>query len=77
MAYKQKKSMIAGTDPVKKAKKKIGPKVDPDAPGTPGESGYEPPVKRSDLDKKGKKLWDSKHKCPKCGKLKSQCGCNY
>ena len=35
-------------------------KVDPDAPGTPGKPGYEPPVKRSDLDAKGKKLWDSK-----------------
>ena len=32
--------------------------VDPDAPGTPGEPGYEPPVKRSDLDEKGKKKWD-------------------
>jgi len=35
-------------------------KVDPDAPGTPGTLGYEPPVKRSDLDTKGKKLYDSK-----------------
>jgi len=33
-------------------------KVDPDAPGTPGTPGHEPPVKRSDLDEKGKKLWD-------------------
>ena len=24
--------------------------VDPDAPGTPGEPGYEPPVRRSDFD---------------------------
>jgi hypothetical protein len=37
-------------------------RVDPDAPGTPGTPGYEPPVKRSDLDAKGKKLWDSKRK---------------
>jgi len=37
-------------------------KVDPDAPGTPGKPGYEPPVKRSDLDAKGKKLYDSKRK---------------
>ena len=37
-------------------------KVDPDAPGTPGKPGYEPPVKRSDLDDKGKKLYDSKRK---------------
>ena len=28
--------------------------VDPDAPGTPGKPGYEPPVRRSDLDKKMK-----------------------
>jgi len=33
-------------------------KVDPDAPGTPGEPGYEPPVKREDLDEMGKKIWD-------------------
>jgi len=33
-------------------------KVDPDAPGTPGKPGYEPPVKRSDLDAKGKAIWD-------------------
>jgi len=37
-------------------------RIDPDAPGTPGTPGYEPPVKRSDLDEKGKKIWDSKHK---------------
>ena len=36
-------------------------KVDPDAPGTPGKPGYEPPVKRSDLDAKGKAIWD-KHR---------------
>ena len=36
-------------------------KVDPDAPGTPGTPGYEPPVKRSDLDKKGKAIWDKNH----------------
>ena len=36
--------------------------VDPDAPGTPGEPGYEPPVRREDLDEEGKKLWDSKNK---------------
>jgi hypothetical protein len=34
-------------------------KVDPDAPGTPGKPGYEPPVKRSDLDEKGKAIWDA------------------
>jgi len=33
-------------------------KVDPDAPGTPKTPGYEPPVKRSDLDAKGKAIWD-------------------
>lgn len=32
-------------------------KVDPDAPGTPGKPGYEPPVEYKDLDEKGKKLW--------------------
>ena len=37
-------------------------KVDPDAPGTPGKPGYEPPVKRSDLDGKGKAIWDRKRK---------------
>lgn len=37
-------------------------KVDPDAPGTPGKPGYEPPVKREDLDKKGREIWDCNHK---------------
>lgn len=32
-------------------------KVDPDAPGTPGKPGYEPPVRYDELDEKGKKLW--------------------
>tara|TARA_R110002096_G_scaffold380168_1_gene574122 strand:+ start:428 stop:1423 length:996 start_codon:yes stop_codon:yes gene_type:complete len=32
--------------------------VDPDAPGTPGKPGYEPPVTREDLDDKGKAIWD-------------------
>jgi len=48
---------------IKRAKKKKSPakqKVDPDAPGTPGTAGYEPPVKRSDLDAKGKAIWDAK-----------------
>jgi hypothetical protein len=36
-------------------------KVDPDAPGTPGKPGYEPPVKREDLDEMGKKIWDCNH----------------
>jgi len=46
----------------KDAKRKKSPakqKVDPDAPGTPGTPGYEPPVKRSDLDAKGKATWDA------------------
>ena len=38
--------------------------VDPDAPGTPGKPGYEPPVKREDLDQKGKKIWDAKNQVP-------------
>ncbi len=32
--------------------------VDPDAPGTPGKPGYEPPVVRGELDDKGKKIYD-------------------
>jgi len=40
----------------------ITQKVDPDAPGTPGTPGFEPPVLRSELDDKGKKLYDSKNK---------------
>ena len=32
--------------------------VDPDAPGTPGTEGYEPPVVRGELDVKGKKIYD-------------------
>lgn len=38
--------------------------IDPDAPGTKGKPVYEPPVKRSDLDDKGKKIYDS-HRKPK------------
>ena len=33
-------------------------KVDPDAPGTPGKPGYEPPVVKKELNKKGKKIYD-------------------
>jgi hypothetical protein len=40
-------------------------KVDPDAPGTPGTSGYEPSVKYSDLDKEGKKKWNELRKAKK------------
>ena len=54
--HSQKMSKIA------KGKSKKKKKVDPDAPGTPGKPGYEPPVKRSDLDEKGKKIWDSHRK---------------
>ena len=32
--------------------------IDPDAPGVPGTPGYEPKVKRSELDTKGKKIFD-------------------
>lgn len=42
-------------------KSPVKQKVDPDAPGTPGTPGYEPPVKRSDLDAKGKAIWDKNH----------------
>jgi len=37
-------------------------KVDPDAPGTPRKPGYEPPVVREELDKKGKKIYDDLRK---------------
>ena len=37
-------------------------KVDPDAPGTPGKPGYEPEVKREELDDKGKKIYDDLRK---------------
>jgi hypothetical protein len=37
-------------------------KVDPDAPGTPGKPGYEPEVKRKELDDKGKKIYDELRK---------------
>ena len=45
-------------------------KVDPDAPGTPGKPGYEPPVKRSDLDVKGKAIWDAHRAMPKISPAK-------
>jgi hypothetical protein len=32
---------------------------DPDAPGTPNTPGYEPPVVRKELDKKGKEIYDN------------------
>ena len=35
--------------------------IDPDAPGIEGEPGYEPPVRREDLDELGKKIWDCQH----------------
>ena len=34
-------------------------KVDPDAPGTPGKPGYEPPVVREELSDEGKKIYDN------------------
>jgi len=37
-------------------------KVDPDAPGTPGKPGYEPSVKREELDDKGKEIYDNLRK---------------
>jgi len=69
MKYQGKSSAFPFKSPVKYEKdpKKLierlsGPKVDPDAPGTPGEPGYEPPVRREDLDEKGKKLYDKLRK---------------
>jgi len=40
------------------ALKQMEEEVDPDAPGTPGEPGYEPPVRREDLDEEGKRIFD-------------------
>ena len=36
--------------------------IDPDAPGVPGTPGYEPNVKRSELDAEGKKIFDANKK---------------
>jgi hypothetical protein len=36
--------------------------IDPDAPGVPGTPGYEPKVKRSELDTKGKEIFDANKK---------------
>ena len=45
------------------AKSPLNPnKVDPDAPGTPGKPGYEPPVAREELDAKGKEIYDNLRK---------------
>ena len=72
-AYKKKDVPVKPTDKDMKKysdlEKHDDDRVDPDAPGTPGTPGYEPPVKRSDLDAKGKKLWDSKRKSPAKQKL--------
>ena len=38
--------------------------IDPDAPGVPGTTGYEPKVKRSELDTKGKEIFDANKKRP-------------
>ena len=54
MAYKMKGFSGFGNSPLTQKAK-----VDPDAPGTPGKPGYEPPVKREDLDAKGKAIWDA------------------
>ena len=36
--------------------------IDPDAPGVAGTPGYEPKVKRSELDTKGKEIFDANKK---------------
>ena len=36
--------------------------VDPDAPGTKGKPGYEPPVVREELDANGKEIYDNLRK---------------
>ena len=33
--------------------------IDPDAPGVPGTPGYEPKVKREELDARGKEIFDA------------------
>ena len=59
---KMKRTMTDKTKMKPPYKKPTGPrkKVDPDAPGTPGKPGYEPPVRRSDFDKgsKQQKMFD-------------------
>ena len=51
---------LAGVSPVK---------VDPDAPGTPDEPGYEPPVTREELDEEGKEIYDKLRKNKKGKKI--------
>ena len=36
--------------------------VDPDAPGTKGKPGYEPPVVKEELDANGKEIYDNLRK---------------
>ena len=70
---KEGKLMATMTKTFRPAKKKpVGPKVDPDAPGTPGEPGYEPPVKRSDFDEgsKQQKMFDANQAKSKAKKKK-------
>ena len=38
--------------------------IDPDAPGIPGTPGYEPKVKREELDDRGKEIFDANKKKP-------------
>ena len=45
--------------------------IDPDAPGTPGQPGFEPPVLREDLDERGKQIWDA-HRAKKKGAFKKE-----
>ena len=57
MAFKMKSGNTSsfknmGSSPAKQ-------KVDPDAPGTLGKPGYEPPVKREDLDAEGRAIYDA------------------
>lgn len=50
-------SDVAVKEDVRSELSPLKQKVDPDAPGTPGQPGYEPPVRYDELDEKGKKLW--------------------
>ena len=61
MAFKMKSALKFGQKTAFKMKTYSPAKqnVDPDAPGTPGKPGYEPPVVRRELDEKGKAIYDA------------------
>ena len=61
MAFKMKGALKFGQKTAFKMKTYSPAKqnVDPDAPGTPGKPGYEPPVVRGELDEKGRAIYDA------------------